>query len=230
MKKTINFLYICIILTFSLLFSSCSHSDKESQTEVPQANITVDAYNEKIAYCLSQISSLEEQLKNQKQESFVNESSYKLQISLLEQTVAELRAQSSGSSGVVNPPTYQAGSNQPYIYVKEGDGIKITKYTGSELSLEIPEKIDNLPVICIGEGAFEGTNIKSLTIPEGVTKIDWFALRGCSSLSEIKIPSSVKKIEYGAFDGAKSSLVIICPKDSFAQKYAESWGFTCVAK
>lgn len=228
MKNPFKLISLCILLIMPLYSVSCSRSNETEQTQPQDANITIDAYNEKIAYCLSQISSLEEQLKVQKQESFVNESNYKLQIAALEQTIAELRAQQSQDTS--EPPTAETGTSSPFTYVKEGDGIRITRYTGSEASVEIPEKIDDLPVRCVGESAFEGSGIKSLTIPEGVTKIDWFALRGCSSLSEIKIPASVKKIEYGAFDGAKPSLVIICPKNSFAQKYAESWGYTCVAK
>ena len=117
-----------------------------------------------------------------------------------------------------------------FTYVKENGGITITKYTGNDTEVKIPETIDGQRVICIGESAFASSNVRSVVIPEGVNKIDWFAFQACTQLIEITIPSSVTKIEYGAFDYAKPSFVIKCSKGSFVEAYAKSWGYICITQ
>ena len=109
---------------------------------------------------------------------------------------------------------------------KKGTTV-INAYTGSSVNIVIPEKIKGDKVVTIGSNAFERTNIKSLVIPDCVTKIDARAFRdctkletvtisdsvtviadsafsGCAALKEINIPASVEKIESMAFAGCKS--------------------------
>lgn len=56
----------------------------------------------------------------------------------------------------------------------------------------------------IAGGAFSAglanEDIKSVKIPEGVTKIGEFAFSECRNLSDLCVPSTLKTIEYGAFD------------------------------
>ena len=54
----------------------------------------------------------------------------------------------------------------------------------------------------IGHHAFAINRLESITIPNGVTKIDYLAFAN-SGIKKIKIPSSVKTIETGAFQGCK---------------------------
>ncbi len=259
---------VCLLIGATLTTVSCSKEEEApTVSELPTASIKEDVYNEKIAYCMEQISALEEQLKAAKEQNYVNENSYKVEISALETTINSLKSQlesytsagnnsnqnnnygSTGNLGNTGNNTYTPPTNQdnfgtnnsydnlvstpqalPYTYAKENGGITIKKYTGYDSEVTIPEKIDGLPVLCIGESAFEASPVKVVKIPEGITKIDWFAFRACTQLCEINIPASVRSIEYGAFDSAKTSFIIICPKTSFAEAYAKSWGYICVAK
>ncbi len=51
----------------------------------------------------------------------------------------------------------------------------------------------------IGNGAFRGARLTSITIPESVTSIGQGAFQGCSDLTSITIPNSVTSIGSGAF-------------------------------
>ena len=59
-----------------------------------------------------------------------------------------------------------------FEYEKIENGISIIKYTGDETVINIPDKIDGLPVISIGSKAFaENHHITSITIPDSVANI-----------------------------------------------------------
>lgn len=113
-----------------------------------------------------------------------------------------------------------------FEYIKENGGITITKYIGNKTTVQIPNKIEQLPVLKIGENAFTDTKVKSITLPSNCTEVDWFAFYGCYALSTVYISSNVKTIGYGAFDSCSKSLTIYCEKNSYAQKYAQSFGIS----
>ena len=56
--------------------------------------------------------------------------------------------------------------------------------------------------VVIGTGAFFGTTITSVTIPEGVEIIEYHAFAHCNSLKSITIPASVKYIGSNVFQGS----------------------------
>lgn len=96
--------------------------------------------------------------------------------------------------------------------------------TCKDTEVIIPEEYDGLPIIGIGEDAFEKCeqltgitipdsfiyihdyafsmciNLTSITIPNGVTYIGWYAFSGCESLKSVTIPYSVEEIGYGVFE------------------------------
>lgn len=117
-------------------------------------------------------------------------------------------------------------SKAEFEYVKENGGITITKYVGKQTSVTIPNYIEQLPVKKIGESAFSETKVKSVALPSGCEEIDWFAFYGCYALTTVYISNSVESIAYGAFEGCSKSLVIYCEKNSFAEKYAQSFGIS----
>ena len=88
-----------------------------------------------------------------------------------------------------------------FEYNRIDSGIIIDKYTGSAKSVTIPSKIDNLPVISIGNDAFNGCSaLMSITIPDSVSSIGKHAFSGCESLMNITIPDSVISINRRAFN------------------------------
>ncbi|MBR5961089.1 MAG: leucine-rich repeat domain-containing protein [Clostridia bacterium] len=80
-----------------------------------------------------------------------------------------------------------------YEYTVKGKKAVITAVTDKSIEkAEIPAEIDGYKVAAIGEDAFaDCENLKTVTIPEGVQKIDNWAFENCSELSRINIPNSV---------------------------------------
>jgi hypothetical protein len=119
-----------------------------------------------------------------------------------------------------------AANESDFQVTKEGNAITITKYVGKGTVVNIPARIQNLPVTSIGDGAFENctsitsvaipngvisiwhgafygcTNLGSVTIPNSVTTIRSLAFGNCTKLTSITIPASVKSIEGNAFKGS----------------------------
>jgi len=87
-------------------------------------------------------------------------------------------------------------------------GVKITKYVGAKWDVRIPPNIQDYPVTGIGNGAFATWTIKSVTIPDSVTKIGWEVFAG-SGLISVNIPDSVTEIEAGAFGGTNLTSITI---------------------
>ncbi|MBD5428068.1 MAG: leucine-rich repeat domain-containing protein [Treponema sp.] len=71
-------------------------------------------------------------------------------------------------------------------------------YYGRETEVTIPwGKVDT-----IGNGAFAGSGVTSVSITQGVEHIGENAFQNCSSLTEVTIPGSVTSIGTGAFAGS----------------------------
>jgi len=82
----------------------------------------------------------------------------------------------------------------------DGKSVTITKYKGKATTVNIPAKIQNLPVTEIGPRAFrKNLNITSVTIPNGVTSIGEEAFGDCNFLDSVTIPNGVTSIGKRAF-------------------------------
>lgn len=88
-----------------------------------------------------------------------------------------------------------------YSYFDENqDSLEIAYYVGEALDVVVPEEIDGLPVVSIGEFAFNRmSNLTSIKLPNTITIINVGAFYGCSGLTSFDIPSSVKFIKMNAF-------------------------------
>lgn len=112
-------------------------------------------------------------------------------------------------------------------------GIKQCKCT----KVEIPEMVEDLPVVEIATSAFkDNQNIKEVIIPKTVTRIcqsafencielekvtfasesslttiNKNAFRNCAKLKDVVIPEKVKTMQYGAFMDCKSLTEIVIP-------------------
>ena len=83
-----------------------------------------------------------------------------------------------------------------------------TRWGGNDIkSVSLPDGLTS-----IGEVAFYGcTSLSSVTIPDSVTSIGYYAFYGCTSLSSVTIPDSVTSIGYYAFSGCTSLTSVTIP-------------------
>ena len=123
-----------------------------------------------------------------------------------------------------------------FKYERVASKIRICKYCGSEYSVTIPARINDLPVTSIGDEAFKNytslteievpnsvesignrtfsgcINLKNIIIPKGVKSIGDETFKYCMSLTGIEIPDSVESIGKGTFSGCINLKNIIIPK------------------
>ena len=90
-------------------------------------------------------------------------------------------------------------------YENHGDYIEITSCDAC-MAVVIPEKIENLPVTLLKEGAFSGNaSIKEIYLPDTIQIIPAEAFKNCSNLTAVSLPSSLKQIGQNAFYGCEGS-------------------------
>ncbi|MDE5614010.1 MAG: leucine-rich repeat protein, partial [Treponemataceae bacterium] len=76
----------------------------------------------------------------------------------------------------------------------------LTRYTGTAVTLEIPEG-----VTCINYKAFEGCpSLMTVYIPVCVTTIYCYAFKGCTNLTTVIIPGSVTTLDSSVFENCTS--------------------------
>lgn len=104
----------------------------------------------------------------------------------------------------------EATTTDPTAGFSASGGV-INGYSGSEGAVTIPSTVNGEKVTAIGVGAFEGSNITSVSIPSGVTKIGQMSFSDCSNLSSVSLPSTLTSIGDCAFDGCSSLKTITIP-------------------
>lgn len=90
--------------------------------------------------------------------------------------------------------------------------IKINRYIGNDEDVVIPSQIDGRSVTLLNDCAFYLLkSVKSISIPDSVTRIGWGAFYCCRSLVSVNIPDSVTYIESWVFIGCSSLTSITIP-------------------
>ena len=74
-------------------------------------------------------------------------------------------------------------------------------------SISVPETVTNngteYSVTKIGESAFKGSAVTSVSMPEGITSIDYNAFSGCQNLETVALPESLTIFGFRAFESCK---------------------------
>lgn len=93
-----------------------------------------------------------------------------------------------------------------YGLADSGDGVVIKKYQEKEIFAEIiiPAEIEGLPVVELAERAFSGSSVKTVVVPDSITRFTNFLFSEAQSLKYVKLPSSMTSIPYSCFSGCKS--------------------------
>ena len=224
----------------------CGKADgKQSENSNKPSDISIDSANAKIEYYKDTVSALESEILELKQDSYVRECEYKLQIEKLEDEIKKLNASISADSGtkdkIPSSPSNPDNSfdlitdkkeidEKVFTYKIENGKATITGYTGEKKEITIPSQINGLEVQKIGDSAFASSSLEKITISNGIREIDWFAFSGCFALKSISVPASVTSVGYGAFENCPKNMTVECQKGSYIESYAASWGMNFAAE
>jgi hypothetical protein len=102
---------------------------------------------------------------------------------------------SSGMSIMAMMLALSAMVQAQFNYTTNNGAITITGYSGPGGSVNIPSSINGLPVVAIGDAAFQDrTNLVTVTIPNSVTNLGSRAFSGCSWLIGVNMPTKLPSI------------------------------------
>ena len=232
MKKTKKAMTFSFLLSFLMLLSSCNANDRMFDTEPSETQAT--------EYESSQsqtIRDLENKIIELQQSQYISDAEHQKELQRLQTLLAELKSQVSTSTDTQAQETESASAGTDkesvsdestslpqFLYTQENGKAIITGYTGTDAHLVIPSEIDGYQVIEIGDNAISSQTLKSVIVSNGIEKLNWFAFRDCPALVSVTLPDSVTSIAYSAFAPQDSSFTIYCHSNSFAYKYAKSYG------
>ena len=100
----------------------------------------------------------------------------------------------------------------------DGDGVLTIRGTGEMADYQpwagnrwkIESVVVEPGVTSIGE-FYDCSALTSITLPNSVTEIGWYAFRGCSALTSIVLPANITSIGQSAFSGCSSLVRITLP-------------------
>lgn len=226
--KYLKILPLSLVCLLILSFcSACGKQPAPDATDQPDTqsgnsqSIGDDVYREQLAYYEQMVLQLQDEILTLKQQHYVQTFAY-------QQTIAQLEAQLGALDTDVStsplPPESDTPAATVFTYEIVGGTAKLTSYTGSATEVIIPAEVDGYAVTALGEGLFKDSLVTSVTLPDSVTSIGWFAFYGCSALQTVTMGASVTSIGYAAFDGCPKSMTVCGTQGSYAQKYAASYG------
>lgn len=210
---------IAVCCLFCLLLCGCTN---QPQTQEPQITtpavdtsdrfdqIALDAAEARAEYYQGLVAELQKEIISMRNSYASAKVEYESRIDELEAAL--------GVPDAAPPSDFQ--------YTTKDGKITITSYVGKEKTVSVPAKIGDCPVTHIADTAFENNiHLEKVILPSGLQSIGWFVFRGCIALCEVEIPNSVSKIEYGAFENCNSALTFLCGNGSYAEQYAQSYGY-----
>lgn len=87
-----------------------------------------------------------------------------------------------------------------YYYLSEENAATLYRYNGSAQDVVIPSTLGGYPVVQLSMHAFSRIDtLRSVTIPDGVKRIQMSAFLGCANLTSVSIPDSVTEIGGSVF-------------------------------
>ena len=243
-------LFSCVTVTL-LCLSACrieplngTNADTDQSSD-RLSSAERDAYEIKITYYQAQLQSLSEQLSDMEQQMYLLRENYMNELQALEEKLNQ-----ASNPPPVNDPTSSDGNEMQgnetestdkgqdapssvpnpefavcnYTYRIENNCAILTSYLGNEKNVVIPAAVDGYVVIGLDDRVFAERDIESVTIPETVERIGWFTFYQCVHLEKVVLPQKLSSIGYASFDGCPSTLCLHVIKDSYAEKFAISFG------
>lgn len=227
--------FALLILCLGILLCSCA---KESAgDDIQSSKLVIDSYKVQLDHYAALLESMQNELITEREEKFILKYGYESEIEALQKEISGLKQQSGNTANNESNSSSRNDRHDVYpeqieetsastLYKYEVIDRKLTlgQYVGDKTSVTIPQTVNEVKLIRIGDGAFKNSSVQEVIMPDGIEEIGWFAFSGCRALHRIEIPASVISVEYGAFEYCSPALVIVCEKGSYIEAYAQSWG------
>ena len=138
---------------------------------------------------------------------------------MFKQRCSRLLLLASAIATSLSAAAYSFESAGIYYNITGNNTVEVTRsdennntYSGS---VSIPETVTNngteYSVTKIGEFAFQGSAVTSVSMPEGITSIDYNAFKGCQNLESVTLPESLTTLGSYAFYSCKLLKTIKIP-------------------
>ena len=227
---SVTAIFTLILFVLLSATTACTSPSAGYLPPISDPSASQTSLNDLRTYYEAIIDELKQELSLQKQENYVTQKEYESRIAELESQLERTEADPPDTDIPVSAPaesdlpesTSPHPSEMAFHYVIKDEKAVILAYTGHASAVVIPEKIFGYPVGRIEDDAFRGSAVTSITVPDTVIEIGWFAFADCPNLTSVTLPSSVTSIGYGAFDGCHD-LTVYCPANSYAATYAISF-------
>lgn len=86
----------------------------------------------------------------------------------------------------LTPATAEGVGEFTFTLNADGTGYAVAAYNGQAAAVIVPDWHNNLPVVAIGEGAFqENAALKEVSLPSSITVIGKAAFKNCTSLDTV---------------------------------------------
>lgn len=102
--------------------------------------------------------------------------------------------------------THTSNASDIYTYTVINEEAKTAEITAVSApvpeDIEIPSQLNGYKIISVGNSVFQNcTELKNITIPEGITSLGEMIFSGCSNLENVTLPDSITHIGSYAFEG-----------------------------
>lgn len=236
---------LVLLIGIGLCMSSCQLVNAlKEESGGEQSSVEKDSYETKILYYETQVKYLTSQLDQIEQQLYLLRSDYMDQMKQLEEQLNQQRPtvpefSEDFEQDNTSPPKQENNDSvnqdtstsvppdittNDYTYYLENGCAILTAYLGKEKEVIVPAAVDGYLVVGIGDNAFAGCDIISVILPQTVETIGWFSFYQCERLNKILLPAKISNIGYASFDGCSAKLCLYVEEDSYAERYAISFG------
>ena len=91
------------------------------------------------------------------------------------------------------------------------EGAVLTKYTGTETTIELPAQVGGLDLVALGDNAFVGTAVVAVKLPDTVKRLGHKCFTYVGTLVKVELGSGMEEIGVGAFEGCAALTAIDLP-------------------